>query len=300
LKRYFLSLAFSLPCLAAVADDWPQWQGPDRNAVSKEKGLLQEWPKDGPPLAWKINGLGGGDSAPAIAGGKVFGMSNRGDEEVVWAVSETDGKEIWKTKLGPAVQQRMPQSKEGPSCTPTVDGEHMYAIGVGGDLVCLQVKDGNIVWRVSMTKDFGGTAPMWSYRESPLVDGDKIICTPGAAEAALVALDKKTGKTIWKSKMPTVAAAAGGPKGGPPSSGGPNGGPGGRPGGKFGFGGGAAYSSAIAIDFAGQRQYVQLMSKTLMGVSASDGKVLWQFDKPANGMGIRCSPLRPMVRVAAW
>src|SRR5213080_663802 len=101
----------------ARADDWPQWQGPDRNAVSKEKGLLQEWPKDGPPLAWKATGLGGGDSAPSVAAGRIFGMSNRGDDEVVWALSEADGKELWVTRLGPAFQQRVPQSKEGPSCT---------------------------------------------------------------------------------------------------------------------------------------------------------------------------------------
>src|SRR5437660_9452208 len=75
--------------------DWPQWQGPDRNAVSKERGLLKEWPKDGPPLAWEVKGLGGGYSAPSVAAGQIFGMSNRGDGEVVWALSETDGKELW-------------------------------------------------------------------------------------------------------------------------------------------------------------------------------------------------------------
>ena len=192
---------------AAVADDWPQWQGPDRNAVSKEKGLLQEWPKDGPPLAWKAKGLGGGDSAPSVAGGKLFGMSNRGDDEVVWCLSETDGKELWVTRLGPAFQQRMPQSKEGPGCTPTVDGERLYVLGMGGDLACLQVKDGKVLWQLSLTKEFGGQLPMWSYRESPLVDGDKVICTPGGPDATIVALDKATGKTIWKSKVPAGAAA---------------------------------------------------------------------------------------------
>jgi outer membrane protein assembly factor BamB len=261
---------------AAGANDWPQWQGPDRNAVSKEKGLLQEWPKDGPPLAWKAKGLGGGDSAPSVAAGKLFGMSNRGDDEVVWSLSEADGKDLWVTRLGPAFQQRVPQSKEGPSCTPTVDGDRLYVLGVGGDLACLQVKDGKIVWRVSLKEDFGGIAPMWNYRESPLIDGDKIVVTPGAPDAAIVALDKMTGKTIWKSKLPTGTAA-------------PAGGPGGRPG-KFGPSGGAAYASAIVVDFAGQRQYVQLTAKALIGVAASDGKVLWRFDKPANiPMGLNCS-----------
>ncbi len=174
-------------------------------------------------------------------------MSNRGDDEVVWSLSEADGKELWVTRLGPAFQQRVPQSKEGPSCTPTVDGERLYVLGVGGDLACLQVKDGKILWRVSLTKDFGGIPPMWNFRESPLIDGDKLVCTPGGPDAAIVALDKATGKTIWKSKMPAGAAA-------------PAGGPGGRPN-RFGPSGGAAYASAIVVDCAGQRQYVQLTAK---------------------------------------
>jgi hypothetical protein len=86
--------------------DWPQWQGADRNGSSKEKGLLQAWPKDGPPLAWKVAGLGGGDSAPAVAGGRIYGMSGRGGDEVVWALSEKDGKEIWATRLGAMIQQK--------------------------------------------------------------------------------------------------------------------------------------------------------------------------------------------------
>jgi outer membrane protein assembly factor BamB len=271
MKSYALSVALFFSGMPAFADDWPQWQGPDRNAISKEKGLLKEWPKEGPPLAWRVKGMGGGDSAPSVAAGKLFGMSNRGDDEVVWALSEADGKELWVTRLGAAFQQRVPQSKEGPSCTPTVDGERLYVLGVGGDLACLQVKDGSILWRVSLTKDFGGVPPMWNFRESPLVDGDKIICTPGAPDAAIVALDKATGKTVWKSKVPAGAAV---PAGGP---------------GKFGPSSGAAYASAIAIDFGGQRQYVQLTAKALVGVAASDGKILWRFDKPANGMGINCS-----------
>src|SRR6187200_1167489 len=101
MKRFTWCLALVLPCAAAVAADpkesfdWPQWQGPDRNAISKEKGLLQQWPKEGPPIAWRSRGLGGGDSAPAVAGGKIFGMSNRDNKEVVWALSESDGKEVW-------------------------------------------------------------------------------------------------------------------------------------------------------------------------------------------------------------
>ncbi|MGO8677027.1 MAG: PQQ-binding-like beta-propeller repeat protein [Limisphaerales bacterium] len=237
--------------------DWPQWQGPDRNAVSKEPGLLKEWTKEGPPLAWEIKGLGGGDSAPSIAAGRMFGMSNRGDDEVIWALSEKDGKTLWVTRLGAAFKQQMPQGKEGPGCTPTVDGELLYVEGLSGDLACLQAGDGKIIWQRSLQGDFGGSLPTWSYRESPLVDGDKVVCTPGGGDATLAALDRLTGKTIWKSQVP------GSPK--------------------------AAYASAIALDFEGRREYVQFTEKALVGVAASDGKFLWRYDRPANGHGINCS-----------
>jgi outer membrane protein assembly factor BamB len=244
--------------LSASANDWPQWQGSDRNSISKETGLLKEWPKDGPPLAWKIKGLGGGDSAPSIASGQIFGMSNRGGDEIVWALSEKDGKELWVSRLGAAFEQKgWPQGKEGPGCTPTIDGERLYVEGMAGDVSCLQVKDGKILWQCSLQKDFGGVLPTWSFRESPLVDGDKVICTPGGEDVTLVALDKLTGKTLWKSQVP------GNPQ--------------------------AAYASIIAIDFDGQRQYVQFTRRGLIGVAAADGKFLWNYNRPANPMGINCS-----------
>jgi outer membrane protein assembly factor BamB len=257
IKTLVSALSWAILLSSASADDWPQWQGQDRNGISKERGLLKEWPKDGPPLAWKIKGLGGGYNAPSVAAGRIFGMSNRGEDEVVWALSEKDGKELWMSRLGPAIKQAAPQGKEGPGCTPTVDGERLYVEGLGGDVACLQVKDGKIIWQHNLTRDFGGRVPRWSYRESPLVDGEKVICTPGGEEATLVALDKLTGKTIWKSQVPGGLAAA--------------------------------YASAIAIDFDGQRQYVQFLAKALVGVAASDGKFLWRYDRPANGMGINCS-----------
>ena len=157
-KEMLISLlSFTLLLFSALADDWPQWQGSERNAVSNERGLLKEWPKDGPPLAWKITGLGGGDSTPAIARGRVFGMSNRGEDEVVWARSEKDGKEVWSKRIGPAFKQQVPQGKEGPGCTPTVDGDRLYVLGLGGDLGCLQARDGKIIWQHSLTRDFGGS-----------------------------------------------------------------------------------------------------------------------------------------------
>ncbi len=198
------------------ADDWPQFRGPGRNGISTEQGLLQQWPENGPPLAWRIEGLGGGYSAPAIAGGRIYGMSNRGDDEVVWALSEKDGKELWVTRLGPRCEEGGGQGREGPACTPTVVGDRLYVIGAAGTVGCLQASDGKIVWTCSFTEDFGGQLPRWRFSESPLVDGDKVICTPGGQNALMVALDRSTGKTIWKSSSSGSAdggAARGGGEG---------------------------------------------------------------------------------------
>jgi outer membrane protein assembly factor BamB len=239
------------------AFDWPQWQGSGRDAVSQEHGLLQEWPQAGPKLAWKAGELGGGDSTPSIAAGRILGMGNLKNEEVVWALSEKDGSRLWVQKIGPAFHQDMPQSKEGPAATPTVEGDRLYVVGLAGDVVCMNVADGKIIWRRSLTKDFGGKIPRWSFRESPLIDGEKVVVTPGGKGATLVTLNKLTGETIWSGSVP------------------------GDP--------GAAYSSAIAIDIGGQRQYVQLTAKTLVGVAAADGKFLWKYDPAASTTGINCA-----------
>jgi outer membrane protein assembly factor BamB len=140
-----------------------------------------------------------------------------------------------------------------------VDGELLYVMGLAGNVACLQVRDGTIVWQRRLQDDLGARLPAWSFRESPLVDGDKVIVTPGAEDVTLVALDKRTGETLWKSQVP------GSPK--------------------------AAYSSAIAIDFDGQRQYVQFTEKGVVGVAASDGAFLWRYDAPANSHGINISTL---------
>src|SRR5262249_30661444 len=162
-------------------------------------------------------------SAPSVAAGRIFGMSNRGTDEVAWALVEADGSELWSTRLGEAYRQtRMQQGAEGPGCTPTIDGDLAYVAGRGGDPACPPVADGKVVWRKSLTADFGGAVPTWAYRESPLIDGDKVIVTPGGREATLLALNKKTGEVVWKAQVPGGDAAA--------------------------------YSSAIAIDFGGQRQ----------------------------------------------
>jgi outer membrane protein assembly factor BamB len=248
-------LTLSIALLTFAADafqpkqfDWPQWQGPERTAVSAETGLLQDWPKEGPDLAWKIKGLGDGYSTPTIAAGRIFSMGNRDKTEYVMALAEDDGKELWAVKVG-AVRSDG-GGYAGPRCSPTVDGDFVYALGLNGDLLCLKVADGAEVWRKDLRKDFKGAPGGWGYSESPLIDGDKLLVTPGGKEATLVALDKKTGETTWKGVVPE--------------------------------GDGAAYASIIAVEVDGKRQYIQFLHGGVVGLSA-DGKFLWRYNAPANG-----------------
>src|SRR5262249_23703418 len=154
----------------------------------------KDWPKDGPPLAWKAKGLGGGYSTPSIAGGRIFGMSDRGNDEGIWALDEKTGAELWVTKIS---RKSGDNGTDGPRSTPTVEGDFLWALGFHGDLVCLEVVSGQIKWQKNLRKEFKGQVGGWQYSESPLIDGEKVIATPGGSEAALVALNKKSGEIVW-------------------------------------------------------------------------------------------------------
>jgi len=242
---------------AVYAADWPQWRGPDRTGLSAETGLLKTWPAGGPKLAWKATSLGEGHAAPSIARGRVYVMGLVGNEERVMALDEKTGKEIWHTKIADGTQLQGSQGGNGPRATPTIDGNMLYTEGVSGELVCLNVPDGKLRWKKSLVGDFGGQVPTWGYSESPLIDGNKVIATPGGREAAIVALNKMTGDTIWKAQTPGGARVA--------------------------------YSSCIVADVDGKKEYVQFMGNGVMGFAAQDGKFLWRYDAPANRQGINCS-----------
>src|SRR5918998_4279565 len=238
--------------MAASTSDWPQWRGPGRDGVSQERGLLKQWPAGGPKLLWQVNDIGDGYSTPAIVGTRIYLMSNRGMEnEFVQALSTKDGKPIWTTRVGNVgnPDQNPPYAKA--RSTPTVDGDLLYALSSDGDLPCLEVKSGKIRWQKNVRKEFGGQPGQWAYAESPLVDGDLVVVTPGGAEATLVALDKRTGALVWKSAIP----------GGDP----------------------AGYASAIVVQGGGRRQYVQLLSKGIVGVDAKTGQFLWRYAEAAKG-----------------
>jgi outer membrane protein assembly factor BamB len=248
--RAALLLTLGLTVTASAAD-WAQWRGPNRDGISKETGLLKEWPKDGPKLLWQTEDVGAGYGAVSVAGDRIYLTGNKGkEEEFVRAIGVKDGKTLWTTPLGKVGPNQGPQYPASRT-TPTVDGDKVYVLGSDGDLACVEAATGKAVWTKSLRKDFGGKPGMWAYSESPLVDGDVVVVTPGGADATLVALNKKTGETVWKSAVP----------GGDPSG----------------------YASVVKMDAAGVKQYVQFLGKGVVGVEAKTGKFLWRWDDTGKG-----------------
>ena len=195
-------LAVFMTCGAAFAVDWPQWRGPNRDGISKETGLVNEWPKEGPKLLWQATDLENGYSTPAIAGGRLYVLSNKGtDNEFVQARDVKDGKEIWSTRIGKVGKPNQQPSYPAARSTPTVDGEVLYAFGSDGDLVCIEIDKGTVRWQKNLHADFQGKPGTWAYSESPLIDEDRVVCTPGVKRGdARIPLDKKTGELIWNMR----------------------------------------------------------------------------------------------------
>ena len=241
-------LAFGLALARVRGSDWPQWRGPNRNGLSTETGLLKAWPKDGPKLVWQIKDAGSGYSTPAVVGERIYLLGNDSlTNEFAEALDAKTGQRLWATRLGNVGNPRQQPNFPAARSTPTVESDALYALGSDGDLACLETGTGKVRWLKSLRADFGGKPGDWAYSESPLVDGDVLVCTPGGSEATLVALNKKTGAVLWKAAVP----------------GGDN----------------AAFASAIIVEAGGLREYVQFLQKGVVGVAAQTGKFLWRYDK---------------------
>jgi outer membrane protein assembly factor BamB len=249
-----------------IADDWPNFRGPNRDAICRETGLLRQWPPEGPKLVWKATGLGVGYSGPAVVGNTLYTMGNVDEEEHVFALDTATGKQRWARPFGPVEYVGY---SPGTRATPTIDGDRLYALGASGELVAMERQTGKIRWATNFISDFGAQVIpteyreslrpkllpeddprgglRWGFSESVLIDGEKLICTPGGPDATMAALDKHTGRVLWKSK----------------------------------FDARAGYASMIKATLAGVEQYVQFTGDGVVGVDARDGKLLWRYDAPA-------------------
>jgi outer membrane protein assembly factor BamB len=249
-----LSILLSFLCAAiGFAADWPQWRGPNRDGISTEIGLLDSWPAAGPRLVWKAQGLGEGYSSFSVVGDRLYTQGQQGNQEFVFAFDVNTGKQVWSTPGGRAYHE---QRGHGPRGTPTIDGTRLYALGADGTLLCLETSTGKRIWGMNMVEKFRGSVPNWGISESPLVEGDRVIVTPGGSDAAVVALDKTTGELIWKSQSDS-----------------------------------AAYSSPIAFDAAGSRKVVVFTSDGAIGLDMKTGAFEWRYNKVANRTANIATPI---------
>jgi outer membrane protein assembly factor BamB len=239
----------------APSGDWPQWRGPDRNGLSKETGLVSQWPRSGPPVVWSAAMLGAGYGSIAVQGDRVWVQGMRNRQSVVTSLNRADGKVLWVRTIGAAIEEgRGP----GPRSTPTVDGDRLYVLTENGDLACLRAADGTVVWQKNILKEFGGRNISWLISESPLVDGSMVIVTPGGRGAGMAALDKMTGKTVWVTKELSDDAG---------------------------------YASPIVADVGGVRTIMTFTADAGVGVRASDGKLMWRNSSAANGTANIATPV---------
>lgn len=257
-----VSLAgLSLGGLPASANDWPQFRGPERNGKSAETGIIKSWEQQAPKLLWMGEGMGGGYGGVAVAGGTVYTTGDLKDGQGVVAVNAKDGKVLWSAALTEGAPKH---GYEGARCTPTVVGDKLWVTTSNGMIACLST-DGKVLWKKDFKTEWGGRMMSgWGFSESVLVDGQAAVCTPGGPDAMMVALDKDSGKEIWKCKVP-----------------------------EYGKNGkdGAGYGSAVISTGAGVKHYVQMTGRGVIGVRASDGKFLWGYDHAVNNVANISMPL---------
>jgi len=242
--------AFSLFQSHANADQWNGWRGPSHDGHSKETGLKQAW-DTAPRQLLRIDDLGSGYGSICVAGKRFLAIGNEGlENEFVQARDTASGKLLWKTRLGKVGNPDQQPSYPASRSTPVVDGNRVYALGSDGDLACLDIADGTVRWRKQLRTDFGGAPGTWAYSETPLIDGNRLVVTPGGPTHTLVALDKSTGALVWKTG--------------------------------FEAGGAAAYASPIPATIAGTKHIVQYVRNALIGVDAATGAVQWKFERTAD------------------
>ena len=236
---------------------WPQFRGPKRDNISPEKDLLEQWPEGGPKLVWEQKQLGEGFSTVAIAEGKILTMGNQGPSEMLLALSEADGKPLWSIKTGGSSYRN--GMGNGPRGTPTIDVDRVYALGANGDLICVGIDKGDVVWQKNILKDYGGDNIQWGISESVLIDGNQLICCPGGKQGTIVSFDKMSGREIWRSNI------QGNPR--------------------------ASYASPILVEFGGERLVVNYVHTGVVAVRAKNGSPLWGFPASANDTANCSAPL---------
>ncbi len=224
--------------IASDEPGWPQWRGPRRDGVSDETGLLTRWPEGRPKLVWKVDGLGKGWSSPVIVGSRIYITGDVGDDLVVFAF-DLEGELLWRTTNGKAWKKSYPGAR---ACCAYSDGR-LYNMNAYGRVACLDPNSGSEIWAVNILERFEGENITWALSECLLVDGDRVIVTPGGRKALMAALDKRTGQTIWTTEPLEDDKTS--------------------------------HCSPILLRFGGRRMIVNCSSAHGFGVDADTGQLLW-------------------------
>lgn len=245
--------------LGAGGSDWPTWRGPDRTNHSPDQDLLKAWPDGGPELLWTFTDGGKGYSAPVVVGGRLYFTGTRGGKAEIIGLDVASGKEVWQGIIGEDPEDGYSTGwGAGTRGAPTVDGGMIYAMSARGILAGFELGSGKRVWRKHLVDDLGGGIPGWGYSESPLVDGDRLVVTPGGGQGAMAALDKKSGRVLWSSDEVKD---------------------------------GAQYASITIAESGGKRHYVQLFMNKLVGVDPESGDLNWSVDWPQGRTAVIPTPV---------
>ena len=259
-----IDLSASTFALSATADkqapaEWFQWRGPNRDGISPETGLLQDWPKSGPPVAWRASDVGNGYSSFSASGGRLYTLGARGGNEYVIALDRATGKKVWEYLNGRRFEN---DRGDGPRSTPTIEGDRLYVFGGSGDLTCLEIATGKKIWSINIISKFGGVNPYWGYSESPLIVGDRILVNAGGRNASIVAVSKADGSTLWQQHSD-----------------------------------GAGYSSPMLMKTGSLNQVIFFTESHTLAVDPRDGRLLWSYGKANNGTANIATPIVRGTRV---
>ncbi|MDO8681023.1 MAG: PQQ-like beta-propeller repeat protein [Acidobacteriota bacterium] len=254
-----VSAATQTPAPVPEPAEWFQWRGPNRDGISTETGLLKDWPKGGPPQVWRAGGVGNGYSSFSTSGGRLYTLGARAGNEYVTALDRATGKKVWDYLNGRRFEN---DRGDGPRSTPTVEGDRLYVLGGSGDLTCLENATGKKIWSVNIIQKFGGRNPYWGYSESPLIVGDRLLVNAGGSRASIVAIAKADGATLWQQHSDE-----------------------------------AGYSSPMLLRTGSLQQVVFFTGERTLAVDARDGRLLWSYNKAANGTANIATPIIRGTRV---
>jgi outer membrane protein assembly factor BamB len=242
MKRILFILCLIATGFSLYSQEIAQWRGPNRDGIYNETGLLKSWPKHGPTMLWSNESLGDGHAAVAVTKSKVFAAGTL-DEMGFIVAFDHSGKVIWKTEYG----KEWTDSFSGVRSAPLFYIDKVYTLSSFGELVCMDAEKGNILWKVDVTKTYDGENIKWGYTENLLIDDDKLYCTPGGKNDNVLALNKDTGKLIWKSKGNSEKSA---------------------------------YCSPMVVKLANRKIVVTHTENSIIGIDAADGKFLWFVEHP--------------------